>query len=410
MSSFPPSTPGPSSAARCAPLPTGLPTLVGDLSTAAEVVSDRRMLGSLLAPLRRGEPLLVADGRRGRLDEGGPLHLPGLLLPSQVVGMPASRQLRDLPVRRATPLLASLPAEQALPLVTDSHGLVVADGGVPLGWIARGDLLRAVEAAAATPPAPAEGSRVSPGRDPEEAASLHDLGNALQIAIAAVSEVMETMDGALARNAIEHAVSLQRRLLGRAVRRDDAPFGLDDLLQRHRGFADRLAGVQRVTVDARVAAAPTASLAPEALGESFAREDLDRLMVNLTRNALQADGRQVRVVWNLVGGGAGLLSPPPPRASMGAGLGSFAAGGPLGTLVLEVSDDGYGMADADRARLFARGESASGDRLRGLGLVSVLAILRRYDGRLFVATEEGVGSTFVVSLPLGFRRGAASPD
>jgi two-component system OmpR family sensor kinase len=82
----------------------------------------------------------------------------------------------------------------------------------------------------------------------------------------------------------------------------------------------------------------------------------------------------------------------------------------LGTLVLEVSDDGHGMADADRARLFARGESASGDRLRGLGLVSVLAILRRYDGRLFVATEEGVGSTFVVSLPLGFRRGAASPD
>lgn len=71
-----------------------------------------------------------------------------------------------------------------------------------------------------------------------------------------------------------------------------------------------------------------------------------------------------------------------------------------------VSDQGIGIAPRERASLFApfeRGDAAlrtnvSGD---GLGLYITYNLVRAHGGRIRVESEEGRGSTFTVSLPLG---------
>ncbi len=70
------------------------------------------------------------------------------------------------------------------------------------------------------------------------------------------------------------------------------------------------------------------------------------------------------------------------------------------TTSIDVRDNGIGIASSDRARVFERfyraSEQAPGN---GLGLAISNDIIRAHDGRLTVASEVGVGSTFTVMLP-----------
>ena len=71
----------------------------------------------------------------------------------------------------------------------------------------------------------------------------------------------------------------------------------------------------------------------------------------------------------------------------------------------EVRDTGIGVKSEDLARIFLDFEQADGSSTRkfagtGLGLAISRRIVERMDGRITVTSEENVGSSFVVSVPL----------
>jgi CheY-like chemotaxis protein len=76
-----------------------------------------------------------------------------------------------------------------------------------------------------------------------------------------------------------------------------------------------------------------------------------------------------------------------------------------GNLVLRVQDTGIGMSGATRGRLFKRFSQADLSSTRkyggtGLGLFIVNELVALMGGRIFVASEVGVGSVFEVEVPL----------
>lgn len=88
-----------------------------------------------------------------------------------------------------------------------------------------------------------------------------------------------------------------------------------------------------------------------------------------------------------------------------------------GTVRIEVSDTGIGVPEADRTKLFteffrAGNAKAVEESGTGLGLVIVKEILDGLGGRIFMASEEKVGSIFVVHLPVApaARRQTHEPD
>ena len=76
-----------------------------------------------------------------------------------------------------------------------------------------------------------------------------------------------------------------------------------------------------------------------------------------------------------------------------------------GQVRLEVKDEGPGLTDEDKARLFGRFQRLSarptgGESSTGLGLSIVKQLVERHGGRVFAESEgRGLGSTFVAELP-----------
>ena len=70
-------------------------------------------------------------------------------------------------------------------------------------------------------------------------------------------------------------------------------------------------------------------------------------------------------------------------------------------VVIEVEDNGVGMDEATRQRLFEPFfTTKDADRGTGLGLSIIYAIVRNHDGEITVESEQGVGTTFRVRLPV----------
>lgn len=70
--------------------------------------------------------------------------------------------------------------------------------------------------------------------------------------------------------------------------------------------------------------------------------------------------------------------------------------------VMRVSDQGVGIDEADRARIFERFERAvrAGDLPGfGLGLWIARQLVRAHDGEIAVSAAPGAGSVFTVRLP-----------
>ncbi|WP_234998730.1 cell wall metabolism sensor histidine kinase WalK [Demequina sp. NBRC 110057] len=82
-----------------------------------------------------------------------------------------------------------------------------------------------------------------------------------------------------------------------------------------------------------------------------------------------------------------------------------------GRLELWVSDEGVGVADEDRERIFDRFGQAHSSRRdgSGLGLSIVVAIARGHAGHVDLASVPGAGSTFTLSLPHP-SRGQEAPE
>jgi len=73
-------------------------------------------------------------------------------------------------------------------------------------------------------------------------------------------------------------------------------------------------------------------------------------------------------------------------------------------LMLRVRDTGIGIAPADQSRIFEKFYRVQSDQTltisgTGLGLSIVQAIVEKHDGRVWVESKEGHGSTFTVLLP-----------
>lgn len=125
-------------------------------------------------------------------------------------------------------------------------------------------------------------------------------------------------------------------------------------------------GLER-QVEVRLDVAP---LAPIVVSPS----DLTSGLVNLIVNAIEAQP----------GGGVVDL-----RGGLDAG----------GRVWLEVRDDGPGIPEGQRARLFEPFFSTKGERGTGLGLASVYAFVQRHRGTIGVTTAEGQGTTFRLDFP-----------
>jgi two-component system phosphate regulon sensor histidine kinase PhoR len=75
-----------------------------------------------------------------------------------------------------------------------------------------------------------------------------------------------------------------------------------------------------------------------------------------------------------------------------------------GEVVTAIEDHGVGVARADQARIFERFYKVDRARVRGggtgLGLSIARHVINQHGGRIWVESEEGVGSTFSFALPI----------
>lgn len=121
------------------------------------------------------------------------------------------------------------------------------------------------------------------------------------------------------------------------------------------------------------------SVSPEAFScfASVQLEELKRILANLIDNAVEAVGVRGRITISV------------------HAVGSLT--------VIRVIDDGRGIAEADRSKLFVRGESFAKPTGSGLGLWGARETVRRWGGDIEIYSAEGRGTTVEIRL------GAASP-
>lgn len=75
-------------------------------------------------------------------------------------------------------------------------------------------------------------------------------------------------------------------------------------------------------------------------------------------------------------------------------------------VIVSVKDEGMGISPEDQAKLFDRYYRVTSEHTRhisgfGVGLYLSAEIIERHDGRIWVESEKGVGSTFFFTLPIG---------
>ncbi len=71
-----------------------------------------------------------------------------------------------------------------------------------------------------------------------------------------------------------------------------------------------------------------------------------------------------------------------------------------GRVVLSVCDNGLGMSDEIKTKLFTPLFSTKGSSGSGFGLMVVHKIVEEHNGKIYVDTQEGCGSKFVVEFPV----------
>jgi signal transduction histidine kinase len=112
-------------------------------------------------------------------------------------------------------------------------------------------------------------------------------------------------------------------------------------------------------------------------------DQVQQLALNLVKNALDA-------------------TPEGGRVALGLDLSTMTSGdGPVPAARLTVEDNGIGMTEETRARLFEPFfTTRAGEGGTGLGLAVVHSIVQAHGGRIAVASTPGAGTRFTVDLPL----------
>ncbi|MGH9085023.1 MAG: sensor histidine kinase [Acidimicrobiales bacterium] len=181
-----------------------------------------------------------------------------------------------------------------------------------------------------------------------------------------------------------------------------------DLLATHRSVLDETVGLQRLAEDLLLVARGDAGAASSGREEPV---DLDDLVLRVARRIRAGE----RVAVDLAGVGAAQVRGDPDLLARAVGnladnavrhatsTVRFELAEVDGAAVLSVADDGPGVPDADRARIFerfarldeARGSATGGT---GLGLAIARDVAERHGGTLVLA-DDGPGARFVLTLP-----------
>lgn len=126
---------------------------------------------------------------------------------------------------------------------------------------------------------------------------------------------------------------------------------------------------------ARSGVSLSVALSPEVESASVAASELREVLFNLIRNALDATETREHSTIHISTAVAGRR------------------------IVIAVRDNGAGMSEEIRRRLFQPLFTTKGDRGTGLGLASSLALIRGYGGTLEVTSTEGEGTEVCIFLP-----------
>jgi signal transduction histidine kinase len=79
---------------------------------------------------------------------------------------------------------------------------------------------------------------------------------------------------------------------------------------------------------------------------------------------------------------------------------TFKTGHSDGYLFIEASDEGIGMPEYIRQRVFDPFFTTKGVQRSGLGLSVSYGIIHRHHGEIDVKSQEGMGTTFLIKLPI----------
>jgi signal transduction histidine kinase len=82
------------------------------------------------------------------------------------------------------------------------------------------------------------------------------------------------------------------------------------------------------------------------------------------------------------------------------GMVTFKTGQENGHIFIEASDNGIGMPETIRQRIFDPFFTTKGVQRSGLGLSVSYGIIRRHNGEIQVKSQEGIGTTFMIKLPV----------
>jgi two-component system NtrC family sensor kinase len=76
------------------------------------------------------------------------------------------------------------------------------------------------------------------------------------------------------------------------------------------------------------------------------------------------------------------------------------ADGTAQMVVITVADTGFGIAETDLAKIFQPFFTAKKGRGMGLGLPICQRIVKNHGGRIEVKSQQGIGTAFMIYLPL----------
>ena len=231
----------------------------------------------------------------------------------------------------------------------------------------------------------------------------HDFNNLLVGVIGNASLLLNTLTNPLDRQATEAILSAGERA-ATLTRQMLAYAGRQDLTGREPLDLSELFCELRTLLDATLSKKATLVLTLEAdsivLGE---RATLTQVMMNLLTNASDAlAGRPGKIEVRT-------RHVQRPDARWDEALGANV--GPGDWLLVEIEDNGVGMDEATRQRVFEPFFSTK-ERGHGLGLAACLGIVRRHGGALLLESEPGRGSRFSVLLQATARqaRAPAQPE
>jgi signal transduction histidine kinase len=116
---------------------------------------------------------------------------------------------------------------------------------------------------------------------------------------------------------------------------------------------------------------------------------IKQIFVNLIKNAAEA-----------LGGGGNLYIKTRHISGSIEGVSAQGNGADFGYVEVTISDDGPGIPDEIRSRLFDPFVSSKGGGHSGLGLSIVHNIVRSMHGTITCESEEGKGAAFIIAIPI----------